>query len=121
MSCVWIIVFSAGRSSELLSLQLFFVQLLSFRSVELTDAASGVRDEGEAGRAPGRGGGGAPPFAVTGEGCNGRSAPSRRGCDALPFARVDQSVAFPLPAKDQSAVLRKFETESILFTSTLLN
>ena len=114
MSCVWIIVFSAGRSSELLSLQLFFVQLLSFRSVELTDAASGVRDEGEAGRAPGRGGGGAPPFAVTGEGCNGRSAPSRRGCDVPPFARVDQSVAFPLPAKDQSAVLRKFETEPIL-------
>ena len=71
--------------------------------------------EGEAGpRAPGRGGGEAPPSAVTGAGCSGQSAPSRRGCGGRPSARAAQSVASPLPAKDPSAELQKFKTEPFL-------
>ena len=58
----------------------------------------------EAGKPPGLGGGGAPPSVVTGAGCTGRSAPSRRGCDARPSARGDQSAAFPSPETLLSAV-----------------
>ena len=61
-------------------------------------------DGGEAGQLPGLGGGGAPPSVVTGAGCTGRSAPSRRGCGAQPSARGDQSAAFPSPETFLSAV-----------------
>ena len=101
---MWIIVFSAGLSSEPLSSQLSFVQLQSFGSVEFTDAGSVARGGEEGGlRAPGRGGGGAPPSAVTGAGCICQSAPSRPGCGGRPSARAAQSVASPLPAKNPSS------------------
>ena len=59
----------------------------------------------EAGQPPGRGGDrGAPPPVVTGAGCTGRSAPSRRGCGARPSARGDQSAAFPSPETLPSTV-----------------
>ena len=63
---------------------------------------------------PVQGGGGAPPFAVTGAGCIGQSAPSRRGCGGRPSARAAQSVASPLPAKDPSAELQTFKTDPFL-------
>ena len=52
---------------------------------------------------PVQGGGGAPPFAVTGAGCTGQSEPLHPGCDAPPSARAAQSVASPLPAKYPSS------------------
>merc|ERR1719410_275808 len=73
-------------------------------SLVLTGEGSGVVDGVEAGQPPGQGGGGAPPSVVTGAGCTGRSAPSRRGCDARPSARGDQSAAFPSPETLLSAV-----------------
>ena len=63
---------------------------------------------------PVQGGGGAPPFAVTGAGCTGQSEPLHPGCDAPPSARATQSVASPLPAKyPSSALLQKFKTEPL--------
>ena len=62
---------------------------------------------------PVQGGGGAPPFAVTGAGCTGQSEPLHPGCDAPPSARATQSVASPLPAKyPSSALLQKTSKQS---------
>ena len=73
---------------------------------------------------PVQGGGGAPPFAVTGAGCTGQSEPSRRGCDERPSARADQSVASPLPAKHPSSVLLQKtskQSPSLLFFALTLS